>query len=417
MSLYHQGYTTLAVATILTLSVSCRVRTSDESRSKSSTRGDIAEYEVTDCGPSLCTADTEIVNLNPSDRDLAAFGMRDSAGSFALDDGGAVQEVQGSDAESALEKSRAAQDVLKDALGEGRQSTATKVGIAGLFASISSISSQAATLSKFTNDNIIAATPDQRAKTIKKILSFASKVRGLLPALNPDKVESLLEALGDFGGKDGWVNHGDLPRFLPVIPNLVGRVADQKISEGYAEGIANLAKSRPFVYKRWTRNPRGIIGSVVQKNIDKELNAAYSQKYAAIRSANEQFQGAYNRLMSELTVTSYFLNANDGRAYYDPGNSITEDQINRLSVAISGRSLDDVMREAANNQTKPSAQPMNFPVLEEIASQITLPDGIPISDIIKLANDSDGFTKSVMPEFLVFKLLENGKLEIRRKSR
>jgi hypothetical protein len=405
----------LAVSFML-LTHSCKVRAPGDNRSKSVDQNELTEYEAGDCAPSLCTSDTEIVNLNPTDRDLAAFGMRDNPGSFALDDGGAVQEVHGSDAEAALDKSHASQAVLSDALGDGKQSTAAKAGIAGLFASISSISSQASALSKFSSNNVIADSSEQRAKTIQKILAISAKVRGLLPAINPDRVVAILEALRDFGGKDGWINNGDLPRFLPVIPNLVGRVADQKISEGYAEGIANLAKSRPFAYRRWARNPKGIIGSVVQKNIDKELNAAYSQKYTAIRAANEQFQGTYNVLMRELSVTSYFLSFNDGRGYYDPGNSVTEDQIDHLSIAISGRGLSEVMRDVANNHGKQASQQLNFPALDEITSQIVLPDGIPIAGIAKLAGDSDGFTKTVVPDFLTFKLLENGKLEIRKKK-
>ena len=108
------------------------------------------------------------------------------------------------------------------------------------------------------------------------------------------------------------------------------------------------------------------------------------------------------------------MNVDDGKNYYDPGKPVEEAQINILIEALTGKSLEEMVRTAAYNPQGVQMPALNLAVADQIASEVSLPDGLPLTDIEQIIKDSDGFSKAVFPKSFMFKLLDGGKLEIRK---
>ncbi len=412
--------TVTALISLAAISIAgCRSReTTNAGKSKSAnSNSELREYEVTDCPKTLCTADTTIVGLNPQESDLVALGVKGFEEQMALDESAMVDDVRGQEAERLLNEAKIANITLKNVLSNEQKPKTENVattGLTALFGSLSSALSTGAKLNEFARNNIEAENEEQRAKTIKKILGLITETKKLLKPEDKEKLISVLPALKTIAGDDGWINRGDLPRFLPVIPNVVGAVADQKISQGYAEGIADLARSRPFAYRRWVRAPNGIIGRVVQRNVNEQLNSAYSQKWAAIRDASAQLQQGFNTLMDQIGSEGFYLDIDDGRNYYDPAAAVEEEQIDTLAKAVVGKSLRDIVQAAADRGGSVQVGDLDLGPAGVILNSVVLPEGIPIGEITALVKESEGFTKEVFPKNLRFKLAADGRLEIKR---
>jgi hypothetical protein len=283
-----------------------------------------------------------------------------------------------------------------------------------LFGSLSGAIASGAKITAFTKNNIEAENDEQRAKTFKKIVSLVTETKKLLKPEDKDKLSSVLPALKILAGDDGWINRGDLPRFLPVIPNVVGQIADEKINQGYAEGIAELARSKPLAYRRWVKAPNGIIGRVVQKNVNQQLNAAYSQKWVAIEGASARFQQSFTSMMDTIGAERFYLNVDDGKNYYDPAATIEEKEIDTIAKAVVGKPLRDIVRAAAENQGTVQTGSLDLGPAAILLQSVVLPEGVPIAEIDTLIRESQGFTKEVLPKNLSFRLTSDGRLEIKR---
>ena len=415
---YPTGIFLLAFVSVLPSS--CRLRKeSTSSMRNSSEENPLAAYEVVDCTPKLCGGDVSIVNINPTDQDLTALGANGNDARFALDESTAVDDVRGPEAEVAIDKATAANSVLRSALVDPKKPSNTRItstGLSGLFGGLSTVLSGVGQVSTFMKDNIEADSEAERQKTMTRLTSLLTEVSQLVKPEEKEKLVKAMPVLRLLAGDDGWLNRGDLPRFLPVIPNIVGEIADEKISQGYAEGLADLARTKAFFYRRWVRAPNGIIGRVVQKNVDKGLNSAYSQKWTAIRDASDKFQQTFNGLMGQYGTNSYYMNVTDGKNYYDPGKAVDEDQIDELIRVMTGRSLQDVVRTVADNPQNAQMPDFNAGAASVLLEAVTLPDGIPVEDIDELLKETNGFTKISTPKNLAFKLLPNGKLQVRKKK-
>lgn len=408
----------LAIIFVAAPTTGCRSRQdTSATKTKATISSDLAEYEVVDCPRNLCSPETTVVAINPQESDLVALGVRGHEEQMALDESNMVDDVVGIDAERALDESNIAHSTLKNSIisnTKPKTENVASTGLSALFGSFSGALATGAKFNAFTRNNIEAASEEERARTIKKIMSLVTETKKLMKPEDKEKLLSVLPALKTIAGDDGWINRGDLPRFLPVIPNVVGQIADEKINQGYAEGIADLARTRPFAYRRWVRAPNGIIGRVVQSNVNQQLNSAYSQKWVAIQDASAKFQQSFNNMMDQVGVERFYLDVDDGKNYYDPGTPVEEEQIETLAKAVVGKSLRDIVRAAADNHGHVQTGELDLGPAGLLLEAVVLPEGIPIAEIDALVKESDGFTKETLPKNLAFKLMPDGRLEIKR---
>lgn len=415
------GLAALSMSTGVTVAA-CKLRSDQKAKSSSAqTNSEMSMYEVVQCTPELCPEDVPLVGVNPTQEDLMV-AMGDADGrkydQIALGEDTSAEKVEGGNAEKALDSSSLLSKVSKSLFSDGENAADSPLGSVSLSALMMSLESSlidATAAYNFQKNSVLGDTDESRAKLVEKMkvaLADLQKNKGLIDST---KNTVIVNALVNVAGRDGWLNRGDLPRLLPVIPNVVGRVADQKIQQGYAQGIAKLAAENPYAYRRWVASPNGIIGSYVQKEINKGLNQAHGAKWQAVNTASTQFQVTYNKLMTDFGVTSYFLDMNDGKLYYDPAPVVTESDIDTIVQAMTGKRLVDVMNAAAATGRVPSLIPASSQAtLKSLSSQFTMPDGLPIAEISQLVKASENFTKTVFPATLTFKLVSGDKIEIRR---
>ncbi len=280
--------------------------------------------------------------------------------------------------------------------------------------------SELAAMQSYYNKNLVASTPEEKSKLLSRMRALMPAIRQIQSVLTRFQITDetrtlLLETAKLIAGQDGFINRGDLPRILPVVPTLVGEIADQKIEEGLADGIAKLRAEHPFVYRRWARAPGGLIGRVVNRGINKKLNEAYGQKLAAINAASAELQKLYEGAMDRIGTTRYFVGTDSPKNYYDPAAPLELPQIDRVVQALTGRSVRSIAEQAAN-----SGGNMEMPVARELAAaaeklfaEVELPDGIFVTDGLfalqqKMANPD----ALILPAGIQMVLAANGKIRI-----
>lgn|GEM_PF-2482083 len=280
--------------------------------------------------------------------------------------------------------------------------------------------SELAAMQSYYSKNLVASSADEKTKLMSRLRALMPAVRKIQEVLTryqiTDETRALLmETAKVVAGQDGFINRGDLPRILPVVPTLVGEIADQKIEEGLADGIAKLRAEHPFVYRRWARAPGGMIGRAVNRGINKKLNEAYGLKLAAISAASGQVQNLFNGAMDRIGTTRYFVGTDSPKNYYDPAAPLELPQIDRVVRALTGRSVRSVAEQAAN-----SGGNMEVPVARELAAaaeklfaEVELPDGIFVADGLfalqqKIANPD----ALILPAGIQVVLAANGKIRI-----
>lgn len=277
-----------------------------------------------------------------------------------------------------------------------------------------------AAMQSYYSKNFVASNAEEKARLLDRLRDLMPAVRKIQEVLTryqiTDETRALLmETAKVVAGQDGFINRGDLPRILPVVPTLVGEIADQRIEEGLADGIAKLRAEHPFVYRRWARAPGGMIGRVVNRGINKKLNEAYGQKLAAISAASGEVQKLFNGAMDRIGATRYFVGTDSPKNYYDPAAPLELPQIDRVVRALTGRSVRSVAEQAAN-----SGGNMEMPVARELAgaaeklfAEVELPDGIFVADGLfalqqKIANPN----ALILPAGIQVVLAANGKIRI-----
>ena len=276
-------------------------------------------------------------------------------------------------------------------------------------------------IQSYYSKNLVAATPDKKSQLLNRLKALMPTVRQVQQVLmryqiTDEAKSALMETARIIAGQDGVINHGDLPRLLPVVPELVGEIADQKIEEGLAEGIAQLRRDHPFVYRRWVRAPNGLIGRAVNRTINKRLNVAYGQKYAAINQASAEVQKLFNGAMGRIGATRYFTGTDSPTNYYDPAQALELPQIDRVVRALTGRSVRSIAEEAANQGGRMEMPPVARELTaaaERLFAEVELPDGIFVADGLfaiqqKIANPD----ALILPQNIQVVLEASGKIRI-----
>lgn len=276
-------------------------------------------------------------------------------------------------------------------------------------------------MQNFYNKNLVAGNPQKKSQLFNRLKALIPVVRQVQQVLmrfqiTDEAKSAMMETARIVAGQDGFINHGDLPRLLPVVPQLVGEIADQKIEEGLADGIAQLRRDRPFVYRRWVRAPNGLIGRAVNRTINKRLNEAYGQKYAAINQASGEVQKIFNGAMGRIGVTRYFTGTDSPTNYYDPAQALELPQIDRVIRAITGRSIRSIAEEAANSGGRMDIPPVARELsgaADKLFAEVELPDGIFVAEGLfaiqqKIANPD----ALVLPHNIQVVLEAGGKIRI-----
>lgn len=209
------------------------------------------------------------------------------------------------------------------------------------------------------------------------------------------------------------MNRGDAVRILPVVPRLVEEVADEKIEEGFAQGMAQLASQHPFVYRRWMRRPNGLIGRAVNNGISQAMSQANQAKWQAVREAGAATQKIYEDLMGELGVRRYFLDLETDGNFYDPDTELGTGEIRALVLSLTGMTVGDIANKmiASGGAGQPQ---MNSDKIKGMVSKVRFPDGLPVSEVARLLNAYRADGNMDLPSGVDFRLGQDGKVEVTR---
>jgi hypothetical protein len=381
-------------------------------------------FEVVQCTPKLCGSGASIVGLNPSDEDWMALGPDDEESALSMDEFQRVSDVEGSEAEEQMDLSRSGSNFLADAFRTETTSSVINAGLAGLFLGLGNFLGQNHQSLSIPPANIQGTNEAETAKILSKIRLAMESLRLSgnegLEAAQSLRVTEAINAIRPLAGDDGWLNRGDLPRFLPVISNVIAKATDggsdettQGGSIGYAENVAEYAKKHAENYRRWVRTSDGLIGSLVSTRLEKRLAKNYGQHWAELRQASVGLQHAYNKLMDRHAVISFSLAPTGKLKYYDGAKVLDGSHIDHLAVALSGKTVAELMAispasiGAGTLGILPSS-----PALA--ADDIELPDGLPVGDIAELLKHKKGNQNNEFPASLVFAISPNGKLVIKK---
>lgn len=282
------------------------------------------------------------------------------------------------------------------------------------------------------DQNLVAVSKAEKIRlvsTLKDLLPQVRKLEGILERhkISDESKVAIMEALRVVAGQDGFINQGDLPRILPVVPDLVGQVADRKIEHGFADGIAKLRASKPFVYRRWARASNGLVGRVVNREINKNLSQAYAQKMAAINQVSASLQQAFTLSMSKMGVRRYFVEVDSSKNYYDPARILELAHVDRVVRAMSGRSSIDIATELESTGGAGGGGALSGVSVQELArdleipmtnlfQRVELPDGLFVRDGLELVEKKQSDpSRLALSGNLQFVLGSSGKVLIGRR--
>jgi hypothetical protein len=262
---------------------------------------------------------------------------------------------------------------------------------------------------RFFNRNIDGSTLARKLEVIERLLGLCQEAAVALerknqtPSTIDTRTKQILTAAQQFAGEDGWINRGDIHRLTSIFQRLVAKIADEKIAEGYAQGISDLRSQHPFVYRRWVRRPNGLIGRAVNRNIAQKMSEAHSEKMKAISQATYQASAIYESAMQSLGVQRYYL-GNDRRSnYIDPGAEMTLATVENIIVAVTGKTSRQLAESGGSGLSAPDTADV-----QKILSRFTFPDGIFVREALQVAEG-----KGRLPEGLVFSNTDGGKVRIR----
>lgn len=271
----------------------------------------------------------------------------------------------------------------------------------------------AAAALSFFNDNIVGTSLGKKIEVIERLLDIAemaavaAQTESVGGFQDTRKSRIILAAARELAGSDGYINRGDAHRVTSIFQRLVATIADQKIAEGYAQGINQLQAEHPFVYRRWVRRPGGLIGRAVNKNIAGKLSAAHSEKMRAIVAATNQSAGIYETAMRGVGVQRFFLGNDRYANFVDPGADLTLQTVESVIVAITGKGSRQLADSAGSAGT-----PAIPSKVQNILNRFDLPDGIFIEEALRLATAAEQ-GQLQLPTGLIFSNGDNGKIRIR----
>jgi hypothetical protein len=264
--------------------------------------------------------------------------------------------------------------------------------------------------------NVEGSTLERRVKVLTTLLELQADAKRRFAgddawSPSPQQTKTLLEAAELLAGADGYVNHGDAPRILPAVPKIVAEIADQLIAEGLDRGLDELRSTRPFVYRRWTRRPNGLIGRRVNAVIAKELSQARARKVQAMQQAAAASQEAWDEAMHALGVHRHSLASDAPEAAWDTGRPITTDDVDRVVRALTGASLASQVSIANASTLRQGAVQARLGKLEDVKALMTrveLPDGIPVRDALVLVRARLAGEPVPLPWNLAFRMTRAG---------
>ena len=272
-------------------------------------------------------------------------------------------------------------------------------------------------LVRFFARNIEGSTLERRVQVLQHLLALKADAEQRLPALSSGgaltdaQTEVLFEAAELLAGADGYVNRGDAPRLLPVVPKIVAQIADRLIAQGMAEGVGELRARHPFVYRRWMRRPNGLIGRRVNAEIAARLSAAQRQKLEAMQKAAAASQQAWERGMTHLAVHRHGLESDGATATWDSGRELTPADVDRIVRAVTGASLATQLTASNAASIKNAAIERRVGALAEVKalmSRVELPDGIPVRDALTILRARRAGEELPLPWNLSFRMTQAG---------
>lgn len=272
-------------------------------------------------------------------------------------------------------------------------------------------------LVRFFARNIEGSTLERRVQVLQHLLALKADAEQRLPALGSDvaltdeQTEVLFEAAELLAGADGYVNRGDAPRLLPVVPKIVAQIADQLIAQGMAEGVDELRARHPFVYRRWMRRPNGLIGRRVNAEIAARLSAAQRQKLDAMQKAAAASQEAWERGMAHMAVHRHALESDGATATWDSARALTPADVDRVVRAVTGASLATQLTPANAASLKDAAIERRTGALAEVKalmSRVELPDGVPVRDALTILRALRAGQELPLPWNLSFRMTQAG---------
>ena len=232
-------------------------------------------------------------------------------------------------------------------------------------------------------------------------------------SMDDNRLAQILEEFKFLAGDDQFLNRGDGGRILPAIPSLVASVADQKIQEGYEQGIQQLAAEHPFAYRRWRKRPNGLIGGAVSKRINQALSTAYAQKWQAVSDAARKSQVAFEGAMVGLGVYSYYLKSDRRANLWDPAQSLDIARLKRLIVLATGKTVEQLVADPNSASGPLSGGTLDESTLKRLLGMATFPDGLPVGESLHVLASIRAQDPKV-PLGIFIRLNDKGQLEIRR---
>jgi hypothetical protein len=275
---------------------------------------------------------------------------------------------------------------------------------------------------RFFARNIEGSTVAKRIQVLQTLLAIKQDAERRFPAeasggrLSEQQTETLLATAELLAGADGYINRGDAPRLLPVVPQVVSQIADKLIAEGIAQGIGQLRAQHPFIYRRWTRRPNGFIGRRVNAEIGKQLSKARAQKFQAMQQASQAAQDAWESGMGTLGVHRYSLESDGPTAYWDTGRQLTTADVDKVVRAMTGSSLSAQITLQNAASLKDGAVGKRLGKLHDvkaIAQRVDLPDGIPVKDALVLVRARLAGEDMPLPWGLTFRMTSGDRVMIR----
>ena len=394
------------------LVVGCKQRT--EVSSVRSLGAEDNLVEVIDCTPAICGNPQSMVAVgqDPGDQTIAMDMKRGTPSSeiYALSDTTNENPAKETSATSKSFEKSAFLNGLAAQLWQSNDKTtpASQAGLSTLLSTLNPMLAKVEAAKTFAQNSIDAPNENERLRTLEVLKSFTSEV-SKNSVKDGDKILSSLEVLA---GLDGFLNFGDQSRIGAPIPQIAGRIADQKI----ADEVPGIIAQKKYEYKSQMLFGGFFFGGIVDRRVEEAvMGVASRKKWEAVNNAAMTFQSDFSKAMTSLGVQSYYLLAsNQSKRYLDPAPQVTEQQLISVVESVSGKRFSDLLSQAKNSGGNVSFIPSVTNLgLDAVTRKISLPDGIPLAEIRRLSKASAGFTKTVFPEGLKFKLLADGRMEIR----
>lgn len=273
---------------------------------------------------------------------------------------------------------------------------------------------------RFFARNIEGSTLERRVEVLKTLVAIKQDADRRFPQgearLSDQQTAALLETAELLAGADGFINRGDAPRLLPVVPKVVSEIADKLIAEGLAQGIGQLRAQHPFIYRRWARRPNGLIGRRVNAEIGKQLSRARAQKFQAMQQAAQAAQEAWDDGMETVGVHRYSLEGEGPEAAWDTARALSTADVDKIVRAMTGSSLSAQISIANAASLKDGAIGKRLGKLEDvkaIAKRVELPDGIPVRDALVLVRARLEGKEMPLPWGLAFRMTTGDRVSIR----